>query len=419
MLKTKSRIIRVQTTSQNRWVDTGGIPGTQTPSDITWYDKQWTTSEGHRGPYKNRGNKDIGGPFSSLKVQTTIATFPRLDRVLPDVSEFGGYWVYHYRGDIFPPYYGNEIPVAIVHSKSLDPVQLALAKAQLPDLSDLTARGSKLIASCLPTNPVAQGSVGLAEFFREGVPKMVGATVLKARAEFFKAIGDEYLSYQFGWLPLISDIKSAAKAIIESEKILKQLVRDSGQPVRRSASLPSSYDRTETSFGDFYPDGPWSNQTGPGNVTVTRGIYRKTWFDGCFTYHFDPGSLSDVSRIATEARLLYGLELNPEVLWNLAPWSWLVDWVTNVGSILHNVSAFQNDGLVMPYGYAMDHSIMTVDKTIGPFNLGSTPNCFSSLTTTVERKERIKATPFGFGLLDSSFTNRQWAILAALGITRL
>jgi hypothetical protein len=67
----------------------------------------------------------------------------------------------------------------------------------------------------------------------------------------------------------------------------------------------------------------------------------------------------------------------------------------------------------------MDHSIMTVDKTIGPFNLGSTPNCFSSLSTTVERKERIKATPFGFGLVDSDFTNRQWAILAALGITRL
>jgi hypothetical protein len=342
-----------------------------------------------------------------------------LRKALPDVSEFG-YWVYHYVGDIFPPYYGNEIPGAIVHNDSLDSTQLSLVTDWLPDQSDLVARGSSLIAKCTPTNPVAQGSVGLAELFREGIPKMVGHSILKARSLALKQLGNEFLNVEFGWKPLVSDLRSAAKAIIESEKILKQLQRDSGQPIRRSATLPTAYEKTTTSYGDFVPDGPWSNQVSSGEVVVRRENYRRTRFSGAFTYYFDPGTMSNISRIATEARLLYGVELTPEVLWNLAPWSWLVDWVTNVGDVLHNVSTFQSDGLVMPYGYAMDHSWSTVSKSIGPYTtVGSNPlSSYSSITTKVERKTRIKASPFGFGLVDTSFTTRQFAILAALGITR-
>jgi hypothetical protein len=132
--------------------------------------------------------------------------------------------------------------------------------------------------------------------------------------------------------------------------------------------------------------------------------------------------MSEASRIATQARLLYGLELTPEVVWNLAPWSWLVDWVTNVGSVLHNVSAFQSDGLVMPYAYVMDQSFHKTERVIGPFHVF--PDItqkgvqYRSIVTKVERKTRIKASPFGISLIESQFTNRQWAILAALGITR-
>jgi hypothetical protein len=278
-----------------------------------------------------------------------------------------------------------------------------------------------MISNVIPTNPVVSGSVSLAEFFREGVPAMVGATLLKDKASVFRRLSKEHLSYQFGWLPLVSDIKSAAKAVMESEKILKQLARDSGKRVHRRTHLQPEIWDSEVTTGSFYPSGigPWAISSYP-VVDWSDTKRRSSSFSGCFIYHFDPGDMSNLSRIATEARLLYGLELTPETLWNLAPWSWLVDWMANVGPLLHNVSAFQNDGLVMHYGYEMDHVQRVIARRISNIvpRAGNYLPSGVSVTLNMDRKTRRKATPFGFGLLDSQFTVRQWSILAALGITR-
>jgi hypothetical protein len=39
-------------------------------------------------------------------------------------------------------------------------------------------------------------------------------------------------------------------------------------------------------------------------------------------------------------------------------------------------------------------------------------------TYMVDQKERVRATPYGFGLDLGSLNPRQWAILASLGLTR-
>ena len=122
-------------------------------------------------------------------------------------------------------------------------------------------------------------------------------------------------------------------------------------------------------------------------------------------------------RAATRASVLLGIELTPEVLWNLTPWSWAADWFANMGDVLSNVSDFANDGLVMHYGYMMETSHVTHTYDLHGHGLNGVE---SPLTLTFEniQKQRIKASPFGFGLTWESFTPRQLAILAALGISR-
>jgi hypothetical protein len=129
-----------------------------------------------------------------------------------------------------------------------------------------------------------------------------------------------------------------------------------------------------------------------------------------------------VARQVAIADKLLGARITPEVLWNLTPWSWAVDWFTNVGDVIHNVSRFMNDGLVMHYGYIMrkrsvtreySHSGGVVRVANGTKPIGILTQKFK---TTV--KERASATPWGFGLTFGSFTNRQKAIMAALGLTR-
>jgi hypothetical protein len=134
--------------------------------------------------------------------------------------------------------------------------------------------------------------------------------------------------------------------------------------------------------------------------------------------------MNELSRIVAEARLLYGLELTPETLWNLAPWSWLVDWFANVGPILSNVSAFQSDNLVLKYGYVMENVTRTYARTnwMGVVNPSTTVYVNHPARVYdkffVETKTRVKATPYGFGLNTTAFTDRQWTILGALGLTR-
>jgi hypothetical protein len=121
-----------------------------------------------------------------------------------------------------------------------------------------------------------------------------------------------------------------------------------------------------------------------------------------------------------KAEYLLGLELTPEVLWNLAPWSWLSDWVVNVGDNLHNVSAFSSDGLVMKYGYLMVESKVSQMRSLdAPLPLkGGGSIAIPSLHTASVRKQRFRATPYGFGMNPSSFNLRQWTILGALGLTK-
>jgi hypothetical protein len=117
-------------------------------------------------------------------------------------------------------------------------------------------------------------------------------------------------------------------------------------------------------------------------------------------------------------KFVYGFNITPEILWELTPWSWLADWETNMGTVLHNLSAFAQDGLVMRWGYAMEEKIssVTYDLSGGRFFNGESTDCTQTFETI--RRQRWNATPYGFGLNPDGFTARQWSILAALGISR-
>jgi hypothetical protein len=290
--------------------------------------------------------------------------------------------------------------------------------------SDLNALGATAISNTIPTNPVIDSSVAIAELLREGIPNLMDLQDLKDRLAFFRTLGSNYLNIEFGWKPLVADLKNAVKAISDTEKILAQLQRDSGRRVHRKFRF---HDAVYTSANESAYPGTLMFESVPLTLmsqaghTTTENHTCKTWFSGSYTFDYEPDQLSELSRIATQARLLYGLEMNPEVVWNLTPWSWLVDWFANVGPVLHNLSAFAQDGLVLNYGYLMHYSVRKNTYSARGIKLlrgGDFPFTEVSTVFDVESKRRIRATPYGFGLVFDSFSVRQLAILTALGLTR-
>ena len=405
---------RIVSNSQTVVKSTGAIAGTNS-RDTKVYSRQITESEGHYWP-KGRSERDVGGDFDTLKLEYIN---PYLDRGTFDYNvdlgttrEIGTTCLYA------TPNFPDRFTV----DGETDEFYRQFIEHGLSPIS-LDAIGSKLVASAIPTNPLVDGAVSLAELFREGIPRAIGASLLRDKVGFLRSLGSEYLNVEFGWKPLIGDLQAASKAVIDSDAIIQRLVAHSGKRLHRFRMLPDQIDNTlsVSSLGEHMGDVDrrcWSGTTLNQRLIATR---KRTWFSGEFTYYLDPATMSESSRIATNARLLYGLQVSPEVLWNLAPWSWLVDWVVNVGPLLHNMSAFQNDGLVMRYGYVMQNNVRTETQRM----IMGTPKSGNMIPSYPvyqrfkgDRKIRRKANPFGFGVVSDAFNTRQWSILTALGLTR-
>jgi len=150
--------------------------------------------------------------------------------------------------------------------------------------------------------------------------------------------------------------------------------------------------------------------------------FREQWFSGAFTYHLptELDSRSALGNAAQEAEKLLGSPLSPETLWNLTPWSWAIDWFTNTGDYLHNLNAFATQGLVMRYGYMMEHTIVKHTYShIGSSGISGKPDMtVPPLVLVTETKKRVQANPFGFGLTWSGLSPFQLSIAAALGLNR-
>jgi hypothetical protein len=246
-----------------------------------------------------------------------------------------------------------------------------------------------------------------------------------------KAIGDEYLNYQFGYVPFANDIAKGANAVIDSDSTWRQYARDSGRVVRRGYDFPVEETNVGTVVDTFVS--PWTNPSSSafldfgslnkGRILRLETTKRRRWFRGAFTYYVPPphsGFRNEIARQVIQARKCLGISLTPDVVWNLAPWSWLIDWRFNIGDLLSNWTDWAIDNQVLVYGYMMEHTVRSYTYSFdGPTGLiGFGSNRPSLITLTVESKVRRRATPYGFGFDMGGLTARQLAILTALGITR-
>lgn len=370
-------------------------------------------SEGHAWPPSRKSStRDIGGDFSTVRYEE-FGDSPHA--ILFGVDSF-------YSG----------VPTMIGPITAIEPYANESLRLVAPYLSptELDAVGATAIAQTIPTNPIVDAATFLGEL-REGLPSVVGSQLLRDKTRTVREnAGSEYLNVEFGWKPLVSDLQKFVDVAKNSEEYLKQLRRDSGKNVRRRWRKPTEkstavvYDGSIGGFGNL---SPWTPNTpaffSSGRVRVTEEVVRDVWFSGCFTYYLDPGTsaLDRARRVTQEADKLLGIRLTPEVLWNLAPWSWAVDWQTNIGDVLHNISAFQDDGLVLRYGYVMCQTTLTKSFQVTglvPSNPRSKAPSSLSWTRRSVVKQRKAATPYGFGILPQSLSVRQGAILAALGLTK-
>jgi len=324
---------------------------------------------------------------------------------------------------------------------------------------ELIAYGTTAIAKTRPDVSPAQAMQFLVELRRDGIPfhtllskdrlseilhifEKKGESVAKHSV---KEASDLFLEDEFGLKPFLSDLESFKRVQSHGINVLDNLYANSGKSIRRRFSFPNEKVSTTQGVGaegdigrafgfNHYPflsnhlyfrdENGRSVNFPPYNTFYDVNTHRKTWFSGAYLIHM-PTDLEPVSRLRAAADHLrwdYGLDLNISTLWNLAPWTWLLDWQFNLGDLITNVSKWQDDAVVLQYGYIMQETItryIVSHRSGSNFYYESVPDSsFPAMGVKVHKKRRLRATPYGFGVAYGSISSIQKAILAAIGITR-
>ena len=227
------------------------------------------------------------------------------------------------------------------------------------------------------------------------------------------AVASQYLGYEFGWKPLISDLSQMLQFQAQVDKRIVELNRlYSNTGLKRRLKL---LDQTQTreASGIFVDTSLGASITAKAYV-VTR--YRR-WGTIRWRPTAVPADIGNQALGQTARRLVYGmghLGLDATQAWNVLPFSWLADWFTNFGQWL---AAHRNDVPAAPTGPC---NIMTLTET---YETWWRTDPYKEIIKGAEGQRilRTKERAQSAGTLSVTLplaTQRQLSILAALNLQR-
>jgi hypothetical protein len=298
-----------------------------------------------------------------------------------------------------------------------------------------------------PGNAQAAAFVSGVELYNDGLPAIPLRSFLRRHpvgrwgklafdyTKFMSKLGSEYLNVEFGWKPFVRDLQAIYSLMHNVDKQLAQIRRDNHRLIRRRAQVEDSTDSSEVVLGTHSatpnvgimgapPD--WFAL--PANTIRTRTTTTKisSWFAAAYMYHIRD-TLPGGSWERRAKAVLFGALPTPDAVWNAVPWSWMIDWFTNFGDVISNLSPNAVDNLVAKYAYIMTHTNVTTCWTCVTSFTGKTPSSdvrvaggsySTSTKRTVETKFRCSGSPYGLGVSYGSLSANQKTILAALGLSR-
>lgn len=273
----------------------------------------------------------------------------------------------------------------------------------------------------------AQPDVNLGTFF--GEITSVKDMIFK-RLDSFKALGSNYLAVQFGWQPFLSDVRSWYESLVRLDTQIAQLQRDNGQWIKRGGSVDKSTTTDTISLspvtGLIYPADP-NAKYHSGKCTKVTDV--NVWFSGRFKYYI-PNLNSRKWGKLRSLQELWNLKLTPSDVYQLIPFSWLLDWFANVGDIIDNYQSMIDDRLVAKYAYIMRQvtETVTISASRSSFQREQSTPTSGYVTTykpitassVVKRitKTRAVANPFGFGFAGGVNSLYRSSIIIALGLAQ-
>lgn len=376
--------------------DTNGAIGNYTvigPQDIRYEDQQLIEGEGgHYGWPNMRSGTDIGGAFklASKKVWRDTMGFVHIK----GGSNYGNV---HYQGNLYPDW----------------------PPAYQPDWNTADSYAASAYSRMKPTKPSFKALNAIVEL--RDLPRMLKLSLEKGGLH---TIADYHLALQFGWAPLLKDVRNMVLTQINSQKRLDQLIRDNGRPVRRRIRIVDTSDTTVTKYtqqSGLAPSFVTQFYRKPADFVRTEIRTEKVWASAQFRYWLPPGPREIAWRRKMLARI-FGLYPSPSVIWNAIPWTWLADWFGNIGDVIENHESGVASRLAADYFYVMRETQYACNQDMVFYGYDGSNNPVTHSATshsTNNFKHRLKGDPFGFNTNQASLNSMQLSILGALGLSKV
>jgi hypothetical protein len=251
--------------------------------------------------------------------------------------------------------YSNNLPLMYVKRQDggfvppptqLDALNSAALKTMLPTIkAELSVLNSLLELKDFRSLPRTVSSIW----------STASSLVRRARTplrQILRAGADGYLQQQFNLLPLLSDISGIHAALSRTEARMNALLTRQGRVQRRHYTYRwnelGSYTSEQSSS---VSSGNGGDFAGEYQIAVTRRLRRETWPEST-VFHAEIEYNYNYTRYQVEhARLLsfldaFGVNLNPAIIWNAIPWSFVVDWVLGVSRWLDSLKTVNMDPVV-------------------------------------------------------------------------
>lgn len=158
-------------------------------------------------------------------------------------------------------------------------------------------------------------------------------------------IPNEYLSYHFGWKQLYNDIRdllSTPERIVKRFNYLNRknassrVLKASKKLIIPTSSISASFDWTRLEFEE--------------SIKESAKILREAQLSVTIGYGFNFPELLPVKFSEQKFWNMIGAVPTPQDLWNLVPWSWLIDWFTGADDYIEAIQRINSDRNLIDYG---------------------------------------------------------------------
>lgn len=239
---------------------------------------------------------------------------------------------------------------------------------------------------------------------------------------------DGYLQSQFSILPLLSDISGFRRAMSKLNRQVNRLVSEEGRRLRKHyVHTWAEFSNNDTpehtdwcyAFKTFYSPRP--------QHSIFR-LERKVLHD-LSTFHAEMEYNYNYTAYAREnARMLafndaIGANLNPSIIWNAIPWTFVIDWLVNIGSFLdqftvHSLEPQINIGRYL-WSIKRKRSVYTSKQSMSTYGDVPAHMIVATLPVTTETSYRRQVGGMDINsILTSGLSLKEFSLGAALVTSR-